>query len=91
MKQLFSPPHHHGDVVAAADSLVDFLRGVYLDPVNLHHNVPWKHASSENNYVYNVNRSSSYAVSILSTRSFPYIRGTHRRFPAENKSLIEYC
>lgn len=38
-KQLMSSLHHCGDFVAAADGLVDLLRGVHLHTVNLHHHV----------------------------------------------------
>lgn len=39
--------HHHCDSVAAADGLVDLLRGVHLHSVYLHHNISWQHTSSE--------------------------------------------
>lgn len=47
LQQLVSPLHQHGDVVAAADRLVDLLRGVDLHAVDLHHHVSRVHASSE--------------------------------------------
>lgn len=47
LQQLLSSLHHHGDVVAAADGLVDFLGGVDLHAVDLHHDVSRMHAGSE--------------------------------------------
>lgn len=46
-KQLVSSSHHHGDLVATADGLVDLLWGVHLHSVYLHHDVSRKYACSE--------------------------------------------
>lgn len=50
-KQLTASLNQHADVVAAADGLVDLLRGVHLCSVYLHHDVSRDHSSSKINAV----------------------------------------
>lgn len=48
-KQLAASLNQHVDVVAAADGLVDLLRGIHLCSVYLHHDVSRNHSSSKIN------------------------------------------
>lgn len=50
-KQVTSSLNQHGDVVAAADGVIDVLRVVHLGSVDLHHDVSRDHASSKTNAV----------------------------------------
>lgn len=50
-KQLVSSLNQHGDLVAAADGLIDLFGGAHLCSVYLHHDVSWNHARSKTNAV----------------------------------------